>query len=106
FHTQTQLLLWQQQLNNRIQSTNESVSQYAADIRSLLHKIDPDNTYPTQYKIREFTKGLNPQYAFFINLHQSETFEKAISIAIKTETGFKTTYNNPFTLAISTILID
>ncbi|CAG8690528.1 11342_t:CDS:1, partial [Ambispora gerdemannii] len=47
---------------------------------------------------------LNPQYAFFINLHQSETFEKAISIAIETETGFKTTYNNPFTLATSTIL--
>ncbi|CAG8682572.1 12592_t:CDS:1, partial [Ambispora gerdemannii] len=77
---------------------NESVSQYATDIHSLLHKIDPDNIYPTQYKICEFTKGLNPQYAFFINLHQPKTFEKAISIAIETETGFKITYNNPFTL--------
>ncbi|CAG8676278.1 3377_t:CDS:1, partial [Ambispora gerdemannii] len=82
---------------------NESVSQYAADICSLLHKIDPDNTYPTQYRIREFTKGLNSQYVFFINLYQSEIFEKAISIAIETETGFKTTYNNLFTLTTSTI---
>ncbi|CAG8688395.1 2047_t:CDS:1, partial [Ambispora gerdemannii] len=82
---------------------NESVSQYATDICSLLHKINPDNNYPTQYKICEFTKGLNPQYVFFINLHQPETFGKAISIAIETETGFKTTYNNSFTLATSTI---
>ncbi|CAG8692544.1 1663_t:CDS:1, partial [Ambispora gerdemannii] len=61
------------------------------------------NTYPTQYKIHEFTKDLNPQYVFFINLYQPEIFEKAIFIAIETETGFKTTYNNPFTLATSTI---
>ena len=84
----------------QIQDINESVAQYANDVRSLLSKIDPNDDYPEHYKIWEFVKGLNAQIAFFVNKENPANLNQAINHAIQTETGYHQTYNNSFSTAV------
>jgi hypothetical protein len=93
FRTNAQLIAWRQQLAIRIQGPSETVVQYADDIKTLLKKIDSTNAYPDDYKVREFTKGLNPSVAFFVNRENLATLDAAVDLAVQTEVGYNRTYN-------------
>ena len=86
-------MAWRQQLAIRVQDPNETTIQYADDIKTLLKKIDPNGDYPAKYRVRKFTKGLNPSIAFFVNRENPITLEAAITSAIQTEVGYNRTYN-------------
>ena len=66
FRTHAQVMAWRQQLAIRVQSPTENVTQYSDDVRTLLKKIDPENVYPEDYRVRKFIKGLNPSVTFFL----------------------------------------
>ena len=81
FRTQDRVYEWQRQLKERKQLPGESVEQYAAAIRELLRRVDPDNNYPVHLQVSQFIDGLRPEIRFFVNPTRPATLEDAINTA-------------------------
>ena len=81
FRTQDRIYEWQRQLKERKQLPGESVEQYAAAIRELLRRVDPDNNYPIHLQVSQFIDGLRPEIRFFVNPTRPATLEEAINTA-------------------------
>jgi hypothetical protein len=81
FRTQDRVYEWQRQLKERKQLSDESVEQYAAAIRELLRRVDPDNNYPVHLQVSQFIDGLKPEIRFFVNPTRPATLEDAINTA-------------------------
>ena len=81
FRTVDKIYEWQQQLNQRKQLPTETVEQYSATVRELLHRIDPDNGYPEHLKVMMFIEGLRPEIKFFVSPARPINLDAAIHTA-------------------------
>ena len=68
-------------MKERKQLPGESVEQYAAAVRELLRRVDPDNNYPVHLQVSQFIDGLKPEIRFFVNPTRPAILEDAINTA-------------------------
>ena len=77
FHSESDVWLLRQKLNERRQLSTESVSEFAAQIRQLSNRIN----LPRAECINYFIQGLRPELKNFVLLRQPTSFEQAESLA-------------------------
>jgi hypothetical protein len=74
---------WQDELET-IKQTG-TVEEYANRFIDLAHKVDPEEEYPDEYKLRLFKKGLKPEIRKWVNLNADNTIDSVIEMAKKIE---------------------
>ena len=92
FHSQSDIWLLRQQLLNKKQTENESVAQFATEIRRLCQRLD----VPGEQSIYHFLNGLRPELKNYVILQRPKTFAEAEThaklreVLSETKTGDRT----------------
>lgn len=73
FHSDSDVWLLRQKLNERKQLPTESVGEFAADIRKIGQRIN----LPRSELMNQFIQGLRPELKSFVILQRPESFENA-----------------------------
>lgn len=82
FHTEADMWVLKQQIANRKQMPNETVAQFASDIRSLGHRLN----LPSEQNLNTFVQGLRPGLKNYVVLQRPKTFAEAENLAKLKET--------------------
>ena len=73
FHTESDVWLLRQQLLNKKQAPNETVAQFASEIRKLCQRLN----VPTEESVNYLLNGLKPELKNYVILHRPKTFAEA-----------------------------
>jgi hypothetical protein len=83
FRTPKRIDQWQDELES-LQQTG-SVDEYTDQFVNLLRKVDPDNNYPLEYRVRTFRRGLKPEIKKWVQITADGTLENMVEIARNVE---------------------
>ena len=91
FRTPMQERAWQTELDQRTQRKDETVEQYAAAVRSLMRKVDPQNNVPEGIRIQWFLRGLQPSLQYqvqnYLACRDEVTLNGIVAAACQYEQG-------------------
>ena len=94
FKTTALINQWRFELSMKIQKVNETVEQYANDVKKLIRRIDGENRWSEDEKVWQFLKGLRKDIAYqarpLILSQENPSLEAAIRIAKQFEENAQT----------------
>jgi uncharacterized FlaG/YvyC family protein len=94
FKTTALINQWRFELQMKVQKLNETVEQYANDVKRLIKRIDGENRWSEDEKVWQFLKGLRKDVAYqarpLILSQENPTLEAAIRIARQFEENSQT----------------